>query len=605
MKIILVLLFVLQAAFSLNREGLPGVYKTYSAQTMGHGKLGIGMLGTLSTYADVLQFEATDQEATGTLASLSGYPFLSVGLSNFFDLGVSLPIYRDDISEYKGMDKTQIGDLKAKLKLQLPYFAERHIVDAALVLGGVLPTAGLGSGALYREVDYIVNPTYTEDSPVFGHRAYGLDYLLALTLDFGQIHTSLPILWHFNTGFRQHFVDENHDVFLYGTAIEYRILSFLTTFAEFKHETLTDSLGSSHEFKTQPTTLAAGGILHTPLGINIQFGAVFGLNQYRIPTSFTRNDRSELISVRLNPPVMTFIGLNWQGWLVLQDTDKDGIPNKNDACIKSPEDMDGFQDLDGCPDLDNDQDGTPDHLDVCANQPEDVDAFQDSDGCPDIDNDGDGIPDPKDACPIMAEDLDGYEDADGCPEGDNDKDGVSDTLDLCPMVAEDLDGFQDIDGCAEVDNDSDAVLDASDKCPNQAENINGFEDTDGCPDQVPQVVKPAEIRNVTLKGVNFKTGSSDLTYESFLVLQGVVEQLLAYPEVNVEIHGHTNNVGKDEANQKLSEKRAQAVVDYLVKQGVLENRLKAKGFGKTNPIASNATAEGRAQNRRIEMYRVP
>ena len=124
------------------------------------------------------------------------------------------------------------------------------------------------------------------------------------------------------------------------------------------------------------------------------------------------------------------VGLTW--WFGASDRDHDGIPNKKDKCPDDPEDIDGYNDTDGCPDLDNDHDGIPDLQDACPNKPEDLDGFQDEDGCPDPDNDGDGIVDARDFCPDEAEDMDGFEDDDGCPDLDNDADGVADEADTCP-----------------------------------------------------------------------------------------------------------------------------------------------------------------------------
>jgi outer membrane protein OmpA-like peptidoglycan-associated protein len=164
------------------------------------------------------------------------------------------------------------------------------------------------------------------------------------------------------------------------------------------------------------------------------------------------------------------------------DNDNDGIPDTKDKCRDAAEDFDGFQDDDGCPDLDDDGDGIPDAEDKCRNEPEDKDGFQDADGCPDPDNDGDGIPDAQDKCPNAAEDKDGFRDEDGCPDPDNDLDGIPDAQDQCPDEPEDKDGFQDADGCPDPDNDGDGILDKADRCPNEAETIDGIQDEDGCPE---------------------------------------------------------------------------------------------------------------------------
>jgi OOP family OmpA-OmpF porin len=201
----------------------------------------------------------------------------------------------------------------------------------------------------------------------------------------------------------------------------------------------------------------------------------------------------------------------------VRDSDGDGIPNGRDKCVLVPEDKDGHDDDDGCPDDDNDGDRRPDSEDKCPETAEDLDGFDDDDGCPELDNDGDKFPDLQDKCPMDAEDgkapqptdgcpankrdtdgdgvndlmdkcpseeedADGFEDGDGCPDADNDNDGVADAADKCSLCAEDKDGFEDGDGCPELDNDSDGIPDAQDKCPNQAEVINGVKDDDGCPD---------------------------------------------------------------------------------------------------------------------------
>ncbi len=98
------------------------------------------------------------------------------------------------------------------------------------------------------------------------------------------------------------------------------------------------------------------------------------------------------------------------------DRDGDGLLDNVDQCPEDPEDRDGFQDQDGCPDLDNDKDGIADAVDKCPNEPEDKDGFQDEDGCPDPDNDKDGILDAVDQCPNEPETYNGFQDQDGCPD---------------------------------------------------------------------------------------------------------------------------------------------------------------------------------------------
>ena len=107
-----------------------------------------------------------------------------------------------------------------------------------------------------------------------------------------------------------------------------------------------------------------------------------------------------------------------------------------------------------------------------------------------------------------------------------------------------------------------------------------------------------------LEGVNFRTGSAELLDESYSILDKVFNSLEAFPNVRVEIVGHTDNVGSARANMILSLDRAQSVKDYLVNRGIDPNRLKVKGKGESAPVASNRTAKGRAKNRRIEFRRL-
>jgi OOP family OmpA-OmpF porin len=255
------------------------------------------------------------------------------------------------------------------------------------------------------------------------------------------------------------------------------------------------------------------------------------------------------------------------------------------------------------PDEDPDKDGISGTADQCPNDPEDADGFQDDDGCPDGDNDGDGIADGSDQCPGDAEDVDSFKDEDGCPDPDNDGDGIADGTDQCPNEAEDADGFQDEDGCPDPDNDGDGVPDAQDQCQDKAETKNGFEDGDGCPDELPAAVKKY---SGTVKGINFKTNSAVILKSSNKVLDGAVKVLTDYPDLRIEIQGHTDDVGDNDANYALSDARAASVRNYFLSKGIADNRITSKGFGETVPTTPIDGLKGaklkaaRAANRRVE-----
>ncbi|MBA2320039.1 MAG: OmpA family protein [Deltaproteobacteria bacterium] len=252
--------------------------------------------------------------------------------------------------------------------------------------------------------------------------------------------------------------------------------------------------------------------------------------------------------------------------------------------------------------LDRDGDGIPNKLDACINIPEDKDVFEDEDGCPEDDNDRDGILDPVDVCPVIPEDFDNDRDTDGCPEDpdDSDGDGLVDDVDRCPYDPEDFDGWQDADGCPELDNDADGILDVADRCPFEPETYNGIADEDGCPDTASRVIVEKEKIVITEK-IFFETGKAIIKEISFELLNEIARVMNEHPEVTrIQVEGHTDSDGSNPFNIKLSQSRAESVARFLVGAGVAESRLVAKGYGEEKPIETNATAEGKAQNRRVE-----
>lgn len=249
---------------------------------------------------------------------------------------------------------------------------------------------------------------------------------------------------------------------------------------------------------------------------------------------------------------------------------------------------------------DADGDGLVDSVDACPTEPEDLDGFEDQDGCPETDNDGDGILDTCDKCPNEPEDKDEYNDADGCPDADNDNDGLLDGDDQCPNEPEDKDEYQDTDGCPDPDNDGDGVLDVNDKCPKEPETVNGTDDDDGCPDVGNGPVK-VQNGKITVPPVYFATGRDRILRKSYSTLEMVAKVLKDNKWVKkVRIEGHTDSRGSARSNKNLSDRRAHSVLEFLVNQGVEATRFEAQGFGEEQPIASNRSRRGRASNRRVE-----
>jgi outer membrane protein OmpA-like peptidoglycan-associated protein len=382
--------------------------------------------------------------------------------------------------------------------------------------------------------------------------------------------------------------DSYNDAFQFNAAVEFPAPQ-VTFFVEFDWTKLMNvEIPESERINASTYTLSPGVEFKGGRGSSLELGADINLNSGDTPSA-------------INPPDWgLWIAFNYVAEVIPRDSDRDRIPDPNDGCPDQPEDFDGFQDEDGCPDLDNDADGLPDAQDMCPDLAEDYDSFQDGDGCPDLDNDQDGIADAQDKCPNEAEDFDGELDDDGCPDlvKDSDNDGVPDDLDRCPLQAEDFDGYQDDDGCPDLDNDLDGIPDDVDKCPTQPETFNGVDDEDGCPDA-------KEIgKQFVLRGIAFESGSAALTPDSYTVIDQVIASMNAHPEARLEIRGHTDSQGPANFNLELSQKRAESVRQYMIKGGVDPSRLTAVGVGEEEPIASNATPDGRAQNRRIEFRRL-
>lgn len=232
------------------------------------------------------------------------------------------------------------------------------------------------------------------------------------------------------------------------------------------------------------------------------------------------------------------------------------------------------------PPKDRDGDGVLDVDDKCP----DVKGLASLKGCPD--KDGDGIADADDKCPDVA----GLARYQGCPIPDTDKDGINDEQDKCPTVP----GVARYQGCPIPDTDGDGVNDEEDKCINEKGPASNY----GCPVIDEKIV---ERVNKAAQNVFFATGSDKLLAKSFPKLNDVVTILKENPSYKVNVDGHTDDVGKDENNQVLSEKRAASVKAYLVSKGIDESRLTSTGYGESKPVADNKTAAGRAKNRRVEM----
>jgi len=265
--------------------------------------------------------------------------------------------------------------------------------------------------------------------------------------------------------------DSANDQLLFRTAIEFR-KNTTSLWVEYSQDRFqgTDVVSNREQF----SALSAG----------LRWGVVEGWALHTSYLTSLMKDDPDSGWEPAFPEWIMQVGISRQFSIGGRDQDDDGIVDRKDSCPMSPEDLDGYQDSDGCPEFDNDGDGIPDELDGAPDEAEDFDGWEDDDGIPDPDNDQDGILDRWDMCPNEAEDFDGHRDEDGCPDDflDRDGDGIADEADGCPDTPEDMDGFEDEDGCPDLDNDLDGIVDDEDTCPNEPEDYDGVDDDDGCPE---------------------------------------------------------------------------------------------------------------------------
>ena len=354
------------------------------------------------------------------------------------------------------------------------------------------------------------------------------------------------------------------------------------------------SYGTNNDATPWPTIITKGTDMILPLGAGLkyQFTSSFAI-QYQYLYVYTNADNHDenrhiVFGTSAHPSYKHGYDVYGQHWLGLvfslggsKDSDGDGVPDKIDKCPDTP--AGAKVDAAGCP-VDSDGDGVPDYLDKCPNTPAGVSV--DASGCP-IDSDGDGVPDYMDKCPDTPAGV--AVGASGCPK-DSDGDGVPDNLDKCPDTPKDVQ--VDANGCP-LDRDGDGVPDYLDKCPD----VPGIAANKGCPEIKAETKK---IFAKALQGIQFESGKDVIKKSSNAILNEVVKVMNENPSYNLEINGHTDNKGAAAMNLNLSQRRAEAVMTYLTKHGVDASRQSAKGYGLTMPVADNATAEGRAKNRRVE-----
>jgi len=510
------------------------------------------------------------------------------GVNEKLQIGASLPLIfslsgdglnaSTGLEAMQGLSVTGLGDLRVEAKYKLWMHQNREVRLAGV--GGITLPSSVGS----------------DGSKFIGDDLPTLRGAVALTWSKNKIALGA------NAGFilrkpRKIYGSTVGQQLTFGAAAAYSITDKFGLIGEFFGR---GGLESSFALDESPMELDGGLRIVAAKSVSVTIGGGAGLDR-----AIGSPQARFFLSVGYAPDV--------------RDTDGDKIQNAKDKCPLIPEDFDGHDDGDGCPDDDNDGDRRPDSEDKCVNQAEDIDGFDDDDGCPELDNDGDNlddlkdkcpndaedgkepypsdgcpgskrdsdadnIPDSVDACPMEEEDMDGFEDGDGCAEADNDADGVADAADKCPICPEDKDGFEDDDGCPELDNDKDGIADAKDACPTQAETINGIKDDDGCPDT-------GGVELVKLEGDRLAIGKiptmdkKGLTKAGDQIVGQVAAVMLAHNEVTKWL------IALAQPKQPDAARLAQLIKDRLAKAGVTN----AEVLGAAGPAKIGGVVQERAE----------
>jgi outer membrane protein OmpA-like peptidoglycan-associated protein len=321
-------------------------------------------------------------------------------------------------------------------------------------------------------------------------------------------------------------------------------------------------------------------------GIDFWFSDGFGLRLEARDVMWCQKDA--VTDVRTHTLILG-AGLAFPWGATPRDTDGDGVPDRRDQCPDTP--RGARVDEKGCP-LDGDGDKVFDGLDPCPDTPRGCTV--DARGCP-SDADGDGVCDGVDTCPDTPKGA--TVSATGCPS-DADGDRVFDGLDQCASTPRGC--TVDARGCPS-DSDGDGVCDGLDRCPDTTPGLKV--DSDGCPiELVERETELLDTGMIRLQNINFETNKADLLPESLPTLDIVGQVLGKWPELRIEVGGHTDARGSDQHNQRLSEARANSVLTYLTTKfpSLKPEQFTVKGYGESKPLVPNTGALNWAKNRRVE-----
>ena len=500
----------------------------------------------------------------------------NVALFNSLELIADLPLLlvqgRDDDAlssavTFPSLASAGLGDLRLAPKVRA-LRASEHFVDVSLIGGLTLPTGFPAADAYVGEGQVTFTPELAVSRHFRDGALQGLSLATNLAARFRPLHRDI-------------LSTTIGDEYVYRFGVGYLLTSLLALPLELDLSVSGATSVQTPFAGTSPLEALAGATYAVTPSVDLFGGVGMGV-----------------VSAIAVPDARVFAGLRYTATtstpavdrapIEAADTDADGLLDDADRCQDQPEDHNGFEDKDGCPDgsrLDVDGDGVVGDADACPT----VAGTADARGCALPDTDSDGVRDVADACPAVAGTVDNA----GCPRPDQDGDGVLDAADACVDVAGPVAGCPDQDG--------DGVADAVDACPDEAGAAAVVDtSTRGCPAK-PALARLGAGKLELRENVLFATGSSTISAASYPLLDQVVALLQSRPDIaRLRIEGHTDNAGKPKRNDALSRRRADSVLAYLVAHGVVGTRLIAEGFGAAQPLADDASEAGREKNRRVE-----
>ncbi len=528
--------------------------------------------GVLQYVNDPLVFVLEDGTELGGLEDVVGLNLVGGWTWRALRLGVDLPIY-----PWAGGDAVDAGALVGDMSLD----ARTTVLDPARAVVGIAPTLR------------VALPTAGARAPL-GARGFDASLGVAASQRWGAWSAAANLALHLSPA-----VDDLSVA--WGNRLDVRLGGA---------RALTQRAGVTSELSLAPVFAAVGEGPAVPTEILV--GGWAGVSQDLVVRGSVGTGLSRAVGT---PDARVILAVGWEPSLV-HDRDKDGLLDPVDACVSAAEDVDGFKDGDGCPEADNDDDGIVDAADRCALLPEDKDGFEDDNGCPDDDNDSDGILDDQDLCRDVAEDRDGWMDEDGCVDATTRVDVVvtsSDGRDL-PDAKLEL-GTTRLAAVRSVEVAPGTVTFRARALDHADAETNVFV-VDGPPVRIDLVLKavppspPSKAEPVVVTRekitfydtIRFDTNKATIKKASFALLDSIAAAMVAHPELTrVRVEGHTDDVGDDVKNLKLSQARAESVRAYLVKQGVAEGRLVAMGLGETRPLVASKKPADRERNRRVEL----